>query len=73
MPVSYHVSFVLFYVFLCCVVLCMVCVYSCTELLPPGDYPIAVKYITSCHISWHNWILYACRDTSYISVKTKQV
>jgi len=28
-----------------CVVLCIVCVYMCTELLPPGGYPIAVKYI----------------------------
>ena len=42
--------FVLFYVFLCCsmyclsrVVLCIVCVYMCTELLPPGAYPIAVN------------------------------
>jgi hypothetical protein len=44
--------FVFFYVFLCCsmyclfwVVLSIVCVYMCTELLPPGGYPIAVKYI----------------------------
>ena len=49
---------VLFYVFLCCsmyclfcVVLCIVCVYMCTELLPPGGYPIAVKYIISYIIS----------------------
>jgi len=28
-----------------CVVLCIVCVYMCTELLPPGGYQIAVKYI----------------------------
>jgi len=26
-------------------VLCIVCVYMCTELLPPGGYPIAVNYI----------------------------
>jgi len=26
-------------------VLCIVCVYMCTVLLPPGGYPIAVKYI----------------------------
>ena len=53
----YHIiSFVFFYVFLCCsmyclfcVVLCIVCVYMCTELLPPGGYPIAVKYIISYH------------------------
>jgi hypothetical protein len=40
--------FVFFYVFLLfyvmfCVVLCIVCVYMCTELLPPGGYPVAVK------------------------------
>jgi hypothetical protein len=30
------------------VVLCIVCVYMCTVLLPPGGYPIAVKnYIIS--------------------------
>jgi hypothetical protein len=32
-----------------CVVLCIVCVYMCTVLLPPGGYPIAVKYIISYH------------------------
>jgi len=32
-----------------CVVLCIVCVYMCTVLLPPGGYPIAVKYIISKH------------------------
>ena len=30
-----------------CVVLCILCVYMCTVLLPPGGYPIAVKYIIS--------------------------
>jgi len=29
-----------------CVTLCIVRVYMCTELLPPGGYPIAVKYIS---------------------------
>jgi len=29
-----------------CVVPCIVCVYMCTVLLPPGGYPIAVKYIS---------------------------
>jgi hypothetical protein len=41
-----------------CVVVCIVCFVSfsvlfvcmCTELLPPGGYPIAVKYIISLHI-----------------------
>jgi hypothetical protein len=28
-----------------CDVLCIVCVYMCTVLLPPGGYPISVKYI----------------------------
>ena len=28
-----------------CDVLCIVCVCMCTALLPPGGYPIAVKYI----------------------------
>jgi len=47
--------FVLYVLF--CVVLYIVCVYMCTELLPPGGYPIAVnKYIipyrdVSVHIS----------------------
>ena len=41
-----------------CVVLCIVCfvtysvLFVCTELLPPGGYPIAVKYIISYHISF---------------------
>jgi len=33
-----------------CVVLCIVYVYMCTVLLPPGGYPVAVKYIISYHI-----------------------
>jgi len=28
-----------------CDVPCIVCVYMCTEQLPPGGYPTAVKYI----------------------------
>ena len=32
-----------------CVVLCIVGVYICTVLLPPGGYPVAVKYIISYH------------------------
>jgi hypothetical protein len=35
-----------------CVVLCIICVYMCTELLPPGGCPIAVKYIIYI-ISYH--------------------
>jgi hypothetical protein len=52
--VLFCVFFVLFNVFFCCSmyclfcnVLCIVCVYMCTVLLPPGGYPIAVKYIIS--------------------------
>jgi hypothetical protein len=51
---------VLLYVFLCCSmyrlfcdVRCFVCVYMCTEQLPPGGYPIAVKYIISYIISYN--------------------
>jgi hypothetical protein len=43
-----------------CVVLCTVCMYMCTVLLPPGGYPIAVKYIIY-HISYlihHHITLY---------------
>jgi len=57
--VLFYVFFVLFYVFLCCSmhclfcdVLCIVCVYMCTELLPPGGYPITVKCIISYHTVW---------------------
>ena len=41
-----------FCVVLCivCYVLCIICVHMCTELLPPGGYPIAVKYIISYRI-----------------------
>jgi hypothetical protein len=40
--------FVLFYVWLVlCRSLYFLCVYMCTELSPPGGYPIAVKYIIS--------------------------
>jgi hypothetical protein len=55
--VLFYGLFVLFYVFVCCyiyglycVVLCIVCVYMCTVRLPPGGYPITVKYIISYHI-----------------------
>ena len=34
-----------------CDVLCTVCVYMCTVLLPPGVYIIAVKYIISYRVS----------------------
>ena len=60
--VLFYVFFVLFYVFLCsmyclfCAVLWIVCVYMCSELLPPGGYPIAVKYIISHHI-WNSTCL----------------
>ena len=54
---SYLFIYFLFYVLLCCSmyclfcdVLCIVFVYMCTEKLPPGGYPIAVKYTISYHI-----------------------
>jgi len=63
-----------------CVVLCIVCVYMCTVLLPLGGYPIAVnKYIISSYhiisyhiISYH--IIHTCEvtnqntDSYYLSV-----
>jgi hypothetical protein len=36
-------------------VLCIVCVYMCTVLLPPGGYPIAVKYIISYSLPKESW------------------
>ena len=36
-----------------CVILCIVLLYMCTVLLPPGGYPIAVKYVTYHIISYH--------------------
>ena len=60
--VLFYVFFVLFYVFLCsmyclfCDVPCIVCVYTCTEQLPPGGYPIAVKYIISIYINIYIYI-----------------
>jgi len=41
-----------------CVVFCIVFVYMCTELLPPGGYPIAVKYVISYHIISYHIISY---------------
>jgi len=48
---------VLFYV-LFCDVPCIVCVYMCTEQLPPGGYPIAVKYVIPYHIISYHIISY---------------
>jgi uncharacterized Tic20 family protein len=47
--VLFYVLFVLCCSMYClfCVVLCIVRVYMCTVLLPPGGYPIAIKYIIS--------------------------
>jgi len=36
--------------YLFCVVLCIVFMYMCTVLLPPGSYPIAVKHVIRNHI-----------------------
>jgi hypothetical protein len=44
-----------------CVGLCIVCfvtfpvlfVYMCTEQLPPGGYPVAVKYIIPSYVRLH--------------------
>jgi len=42
-------------IFLFCVVLRIVWMYMCTELLPPGGYPIAVKYILSSYQNNCSW------------------
>jgi hypothetical protein len=41
-----------------CVIIYIVCVYMCTILLPPGGYPIAVKYIVSCTINYRMIVFY---------------
>jgi len=44
-----------------CVVLCIVCVYMYTVLLPPGGYPVAVnKYIVACLVYFH-WMVGFCK------------
>jgi hypothetical protein len=51
-----------------CVVLCIVCVCMCNLLLPPGGYPIAVKYIILYHISSYRIIYHIIYHiVSYIS------
>jgi len=49
-----------------CVVLCIVCEYMCTVLLPPGGYPIAVKYIISYRIISYYIISYVISYITYI-------
>jgi len=68
----FFVYFVSFYVFLCCsmyclfcVVLCIVFVHMCTVLLPPGGYPIAVKYIISYRIIYNIYHIIIYRIISY--------
>jgi len=44
--------------------LCIVCVYMCTVLLPPGGYPIAVnRYIISYHIISYHIISYIISES----------
>jgi len=45
-----------------CVVLCIVCVHMCAVLLPPGGYPVAVKYII---ISYRISYYIICHGMSY--------
>ena len=53
-PVLFQITCYLCCSVFICVVLCTVCVQTCTVLLPPGVNPIAVnKYIVSCHIIYH--------------------
>ena len=56
-----------------CVVLCIVCVYMCTVLLPPGGYPIAVKYIIPYQVCengrWKSRTSVTRVSASYISAR----
>ena len=62
-----------------CDVLCIVCVYMCTELLPPGGYPVAVKYIISYIISYAWYIkteltaLYIVEDVPWFQLARRPV
>jgi hypothetical protein len=66
----------LFYVFLCCSMYCLflfrslycLCVYTCTVLLPPGGYPVAVKYIISYITYILSYILYIIYHDSIIGL-----
>jgi len=52
---------------LSCVVLCIVCVYIYTELLPPGGYPVAVKYIIYHTSRCLMLVFFKAADLIYIS------
>ena len=73
-----YVFFVSFYVFLCCSmhclfcdVPCIVCVYMCAEQLPPGGYPIAVKYIISYQVTLLDELLLAYKKSHFHAVCCK--
>jgi hypothetical protein len=51
-----------------CDVPCIVCVYMCTEQLPPGGYPIAVKYIISYHIISYHIPLFSTDPVMFLTV-----
>jgi hypothetical protein len=44
----------------------------CTVLLPPGDYPIAVKYIISYHIISYHIISYIISSEIALSLDVPQ-
>jgi len=54
-----------------CDVPCIVCVHMCTEQLPPGGYPIAVKYITY-HISF-SFFVTQTSNVPLLSVNKKYI
>jgi hypothetical protein len=46
----------------------------CTELLPPGDYPIAVdKYIISYIKQLTDWVAVNCPRNRQIGIKAEQM
>jgi len=48
-----------------CVVLCIVCVYMRTVVLPPGGYQIAVKYILSLYYYYYHYYHHHHRHILY--------
>jgi len=59
-----------------CDVFCIVFVYMCTELLPPGGYPIAVnKYIISYQMmaTSYKTILSHIREGSNLQMNSRDV
>jgi hypothetical protein len=55
-----------------CVVLCIICMYTCTVLLPPGGYPIAVNKYININIKIHPLCMMDSKNRNKCS-QTKQM